>query len=69
MTLTIPCQREKDDYLIKSMKRNLKKILLNNVKPEITYIGRKLGLFQIKDQTIFEHKHDNLSQDMSSKNT
>ena len=68
MTLTIPYQREKDDYLIKSMKRNLKKILLNNVKPEITYIGRKLGLFQ-KDQTTFEHKHDHLSQEMSSKNT
>ena len=40
------------------MKRNLKKILLNNVKPQITYAGRKLGSsFQIKDQTIFEHKH------------
>ena len=41
------------------MKRNLKKILPNNVKPQITYTGRKLGsLFQTKDQTIFEHKHD-----------
>ena len=29
------------------------------MKPQITYIGRKLGsLFQTKDQTIFEHKHD-----------
>ena len=34
------------------MKRNLKKILPNNVKPPITYTGNKL------DQTIFEHKHD-----------
>ena len=41
------------------MKRNLKKILPNNVKPKITYTGRKLGsLFQTKDQTIFEHKYD-----------
>ena len=41
------------------MERNLKKILLNNVKPQITYTGRKLGSsFQIKDQTIFEHKRD-----------
>ena len=41
------------------MKRNLKKILPNNVKPQITYTGRKLGsLFQTKDQTIFEHKHN-----------
>ena len=29
------------------------------MKPQITYIGRKLGsLFQTKDQNIFEHKHD-----------
>ena len=42
--LTIPYQGEKGDYLIKSMKRNLKKILPNNVKPQITYTGRKLGL-------------------------
>ena len=41
------------------MKGNLKKKLPNNVKPQITYTGRKLGsLFQTKDQTIFEHKHD-----------
>ena len=44
------------------MKRNLKKILPNNVKPPITYTGKKLGsLFQTKDQTIFEHKHDVIS--------
>ena len=41
------------------MKRNLKKILPNNVKPQITYTGRKLGsLFETKDLTISEHKHD-----------
>ena len=41
------------------MKRKLKKILPNNVKPKITYTRRKLGsLFQTKDQTIFEQKHD-----------
>ena len=29
------------------------------MKPEITYTGRQLeSLFQRKDQTIFEHKHD-----------
>ena len=55
--LTIPYQGEKGDYLIKSMKRNLKKILPNNVKPQITYRGKKLGsLFETKDQTIFEFK-------------
>ena len=52
-------QGKKGDYLIKFMKRNLKKMLPNNVKPQITYTGRKLGsLFQTKDQTISEHKHD-----------
>ena len=41
------------------MKRNLKNILLNNVKPQIKYTGRKLGSsFQTKDQAIFEHKHN-----------
>ena len=41
------------------MKRNLKKILPNNVKPQIPYTGRKLrSLFQMKHQTIFDHKHD-----------
>ena len=58
-SLTIPYQGEKGDYLIKSMKRNLKKILPNNVKPQIKYTGRKLGsLFETKDQTIFEHNHN-----------
>ena len=41
--LTIPYQGEKGDYLIKSMKRNLRTILADNVKPQITYKGRKLG--------------------------
>ena len=41
--LAIPYQGEKGDYFISSMKRNLKKVLPNNVKPQITYTGRKLG--------------------------
>ena len=41
--LTIPYLGEKGAYLIKFMKRNLKKILPNNLKPQITYTGRKLG--------------------------
>ena len=55
---TIPYQGEKGDY--KSIKRNLKKILPNSVKPQITYTGRKHGsLYRTKDQTIiFEHKHN-----------
>ena len=57
--LTIPYQGENGDYLIKSMKINLEKVLSNNVKPQITYTGRKLAsLFQTEDRTILEHKHD-----------
>ena len=57
--LTIPYQGDKGDYVIKFMNRNLKTMLPNNVKPQIIYTRRKLGtLFQIKDQTIFQHKHD-----------
>ena len=41
--LTIQYQGEKGDYLINSMKRNLKKILPNKAKPQITYKRRKLG--------------------------
>ena len=41
--LAIPYQGEKGNYLITSMKRNLKKVLPNNMKPQITYRGRKLA--------------------------
>ena len=41
--LTIPYLGQKGTYLIKFMKRNLKKILPNNLKPQITYTGKKLG--------------------------
>ena len=57
--LTNPYQGEKGDYLIRSMKRNLKKTLPNNVKPQITHTGRKMrSFFQTKDQTIFKHKQE-----------
>ena len=40
------------------MKRNLKKVLLNNAKPQITYTERKLGSSsQIKEKTIYWHRH------------
>ena len=46
---------------MKSMNRKWKKILSNNVKHQIRYTERKLeSLFQTKDQTIFEHKHDTI---------
>lgn len=57
--LTIPYQGKKKDCLIKSIEKKLEKILPNNMKPQMTHTGRKLGSsFQIKNQTMFEHKHD-----------
>ena len=71
--LTIPYEGEKGDYLIESVKRSLKNMLRNNVKPQITYAGRKLGSsFQTKDH-IGETDHrvnekivDNTGRDANS---
>ena len=44
---------------MKSLKKGLRKILPNNVKPRIAFTGRKVGTsFQIKDKTEMEHNHD-----------
>lgn len=40
------------------MKRNFQKIVPNSVRSSIKYTGRKVGSFQRKDQTIFEHKYN-----------
>ena len=37
----------------------MRKILPNNVKPQIAFTGRKVGAsFQIKDKTEMKHNHD-----------
>ena len=57
--LVIPYGGSKGEYLIKSMKRELKRLLPTNVDPRIAYTGTKLGFcFHIKDKTKFEHQHD-----------
>ena len=41
------------------MNNNIQQVIPNNVKPRITYTGRKLGTkFQMKDFTKNQHKHD-----------
>ena len=50
--LLLPYQGEKGLHLTKSLKRNLKSLLLSTVKANIGFTGKKLSTcFQIKDQT------------------
>ena len=57
--LLLPYQGEKGLHLTKSLKRTLKSLLPNAVKANIGFTGKKLSTyFQIKDQTKFEHKHE-----------
>ena len=57
--LLLPHQGDKDIGSTKSLKRNFRKHLLDNVKTQVTFPGQKLSTqFDVKDRTKFEHKHD-----------
>ena len=57
--LLLPYQGEIGIGLTKSLKRNLNKYLVNNVKTQVTFTGQKLSTqFNVEDRTEFEHKHD-----------
>ena len=57
--LVLPYQGKKGDLILKSFKKGMRKILPNNVKPQIAFTGRKVGAsFQIKDKTEMKHNHD-----------
>ena len=57
--LVLTYQGKKGDHILKSFKKGMRKILLNNVKPRIAFTGRKVGTsFQIKDKTEMKHNHD-----------
>ena len=57
--LVLPYQGKKGDHILKSFKKGMRKILANNVKPQIAFTGRKVGAsFQIKDKTEMKHNHD-----------
>ena len=44
---------------MKSLKKQIRKLLPENVKAQVTYTGTKLDTcFNLKDQTKFEHKND-----------
>ena len=50
---------KKGNYVIKSLKKQISKLLPENVKAQVTYTGTKQGTcFNLKDQTKFEHKND-----------
>ena len=57
--LVLPYQGKKGDFILKSFKKGMRKILPNNVKPQIAFTGRKVGAsFQIKDKTEMKHSHN-----------
>ena len=57
--LVLPYQGKKGDHILKSFKKGMRKTLPNNVKPQITFAGRKVGAsFQIKDKTEMKHSHN-----------
>ena len=57
--LVLLYQGQKDDLIIKSMKKRLKTLLPDNVKTNVAFQGKQLcSCFNIKDKTKFLHKHD-----------
>ena len=55
-SFVIPYQGKKGNHILKLLKKGMKKMLLNNVKPLIAFVGRKVGTsFQIKDKTEMKH--------------
>ena len=56
--LVLPYQDKKRDHILKLFKKGLRKVLPNNVQPQIAFTGRKVGTsFQIKDKTEMKHNH------------
>ena len=57
--LVLPYKGEKGMHIINSMKRNVSKILPENVKIRTAYTAKRLSTcFKTKDKTKFEHQHD-----------
>ena len=57
--LVLPCEGQKDDFIIKSMRKKLKTLFPYNVKTDVAFQGKQLSCcFNIKDRTKFPDKHD-----------
>ena len=54
-----PYQGEKETNIVNSMKSYVNKILLENVKVQTTFTGKRLSsCFKTKDRTKFEYQHN-----------
>ena len=57
--LMIPYQGRKGEQVIKSVRRTIKRLLLSNIKVQVSFTGNKLSsCFNINEKTKFEHRHD-----------
>ena len=57
--LILPYKGEKGQKIVKSLNNYIKRLLPQNHTAQHIYKSRKLGsVFDIKDQTKLEHKHD-----------
>ena len=58
-TLTLPYAGEKGCSIVRSLEKQLKRSLPNNVRPNIVFSGTKLSSnFNVKDPVPFTKKHD-----------
>ena len=66
--MILPYAGEKGCTLIKSLKKNLQRVLPVNIQTRIVYTGTKLSsqLRNIKDPTPFEERHDTACQSFCS---
>ena len=57
--LILPCAGEKGCSIVRSLEKQLKRSLPNNVKPNIVFTGTKLSSnFNVKDPVPFTEEHD-----------
>ena len=57
--LVLPYQVRKGDFIIKSMKKRFRNLLLQCIVPKVVFTGSKFSSkFQVKDRTIFSHIRD-----------
>ena len=59
--LVLPYQGKEESHVLKSLKKEIRKMLPGNGKPRIAFTGRKVGTScRIKDKTEMKHGYDNV---------
>ena len=67
--LVLPYQGKKGDFIIKSMKKRFRNLLLQCIVPKGVFTSSKLSSkFQVKDRTVFSHNHDIIYHDSCPEN-